>query len=110
MLGDAFDAAAQSDVKRTFGPEFSEALAELPVGTWEGPVASGYGLHLVQLNSRTEATTPPFEVIRDLAKREWQHERRIEAGEALFEKLKSRYSITVEGAGASSGRLATATP
>ena len=37
MLGDAFDAAAQSDVKRTFGPEFSEALARVARRELGGP-------------------------------------------------------------------------
>ena len=45
--------AATSEVARVFGAEFAEAIKTLPVGGWQGPVRSGFGLHLVELRSGT---------------------------------------------------------
>jgi hypothetical protein len=36
-------------IDRMFGPEFHAALANLPLGSWQGPIRSGYGDHLVRV-------------------------------------------------------------
>ena len=34
--------------------EFADAVVELPVADWHGPVESGYGLHLVRVEEREQ--------------------------------------------------------
>ena len=38
-------------IARDFGPEFAQAVMQLKPGSWRGPVKSGYGWHLVFVNS-----------------------------------------------------------
>jgi len=49
LLPQRMQSARMNEVARTFGADFADALADLPVGEWQGPIASTYGLHLVQL-------------------------------------------------------------
>ena len=42
------------DIKKQFGEEFSRNLSGLKAGKWEGPIRSGFGLHLVHVTKRAE--------------------------------------------------------
>ena len=58
LLGDAtslpsgFEKMNAVEVEAMFGPDFATSLLRLEPGRWSGPVASGYGLHLVWLSER----------------------------------------------------------
>jgi hypothetical protein len=84
------------DAEATFGPEFAARLAELPVGSWEGPVPSGYGVHLVRLERRQLGDVPPLADVRDAVAREWTAARRAELKRAQLEALLARYRVTIE--------------
>ena len=83
-------------VSRLFGEKFAEALFEQPVGRWLGPIASGYGAHLVRLDSMTPGGTAALEDVRPLVEREWANARRKELSEELYDKLRAKYKVTVE--------------
>jgi len=53
-----FEDVPLRDVAAQFGDEFAERVVELPVGQWQGPVESGYGLHLVLVGARTDDRAP----------------------------------------------------
>ncbi|MGH9369209.1 MAG: peptidyl-prolyl cis-trans isomerase [Thermoanaerobaculia bacterium] len=95
-LPDSLESTPPDEVGRLFGEAFAASLAELPVGAWEGPVESGYGLHLVRIEARTPATAPSLASLRDAVVREWFAARREEANRALYEKLRTRYTVIVE--------------
>lgn len=67
-------------ISAQFGSAFLAGLAQLPVrkGVWQGPVASGYGDHLVMLTGKQDGGVPDFEEVRDKA--------RIAAARALAER------------------------
>jgi hypothetical protein len=109
MSGFEFQDLTRSGVAQTFGESFAEWMDSALPGAWAGPAVSAYGVHLVRVSDRVEAGDPPFEDVRDAARREWLHARRVAAGEALYQKLRSRYTITVEAAPAES-RVARAAP
>ncbi|MDX8451620.1 peptidylprolyl isomerase [Mesorhizobium sp. VK9D] len=98
MAGFDFKDVAASDVARTFGESFASRIAGAGSGKWEGPVISAYGMHLVRVSERIEAHDPPFEDVREAARREWLHARKIAANDAFYEKLRTRYTIKVEAA------------
>jgi hypothetical protein len=100
LLGHRFDALSEAELVGTFGEGFARALAELPVGSWQGPVASGYGLHLVRVEERSAGRPAGLAEVRDAVRRDLEHERRLRASEAYFEDLLRRYRITLEGDGA----------
>ncbi|WP_419695417.1 peptidyl-prolyl cis-trans isomerase [Mesorhizobium muleiense] len=96
LAGSDFRDLARSEVAQTFGADFAAWIDGATPGAWQGPVTSGYGTHLVRVSERAEARELPFEQIRDAARREWLHARKVQANDALYEKLRSRYVIKVE--------------
>ena len=94
----------ESDVAQTFGEDFAAWIDKAAPGAWDGPVTSAYGTHLVRVTGRVEAREPPFEQVREAARREWLHARKVAANDALYEKLRSRYVIKVEAVPGRHGR------
>jgi parvulin-like peptidyl-prolyl isomerase len=88
--------ADTSDIERVFGIEFARGLAALPVGSWEGPIPSGFGVHLVQIQARGEAQTPKLADVRAQAERDWLHDRSHKSMEAFYQRLRQRYTVTIE--------------
>ena len=98
MLPATVSDAATSDVRRVFGDSFVDALQALPVGSWQGPVEFGFGLHLVRLADRTPARRATLEEARMAVERDLLHARTADASEAHYERLRQRYSVRIEPA------------
>ena len=43
------------ELAKTFGSDFARALFQLKPGSWQGPIESGYGWHLVFIDSLTQS-------------------------------------------------------
>jgi hypothetical protein len=96
LLEHSFQAVPASEIAKQFGEAFATKLAELPLGGWQGPVASGYGAHLVSIADRTEGGIPPLDAVRDAVRREWENARRLDANEAFYQGLLKQYAVTIE--------------
>ena len=96
MLPPVVELAPLADVARVFGQEFAGKVAGLAPGSWAGPIASGYGLHLVEVTERVEGRLPELAEVRDAVARDWQAAQRKERSEALFRRLVARYTVVVE--------------
>ncbi len=77
-----------------FGPDYFAALATLPVGSWEGPVESAFGTHLVRVTDRREARTPPLAEIRDKVEQDWRSTFVVLLREERLGALMSRYEVS----------------
>ena len=86
----------QSEVARTFGQEFADGLADIEPGAWTGPVASGFGLHLVRVLERTRARAPALDEVRGAVTREWQYARRQELDDQFYRSLRAQYTVKVQ--------------
>ena len=95
LEGNSGDVSSR-DVARDFGEKFAAALGALPVGTWQGPIESGLGAHLVYVKAHTEGRLPKLDEVRDAVRREWANEFRLEANEKFYERLLKRYSVSIE--------------
>jgi hypothetical protein len=96
MLPHVYDDVSRGEVARLYGEGFAEALEHLEPGRWHGPIASGYGAHLVLLQERTEARLPGLAEVRDAVARELENERREAMNEATYRRLLERYTIVIE--------------
>lgn len=76
-----------------FGDGFFAAVGDLAVGSWGGPIRSGYGVHVVRPSEIAEARLPPFETVREAVRDDWQLARLEALGKARFEELRARYRI-----------------
>ncbi len=107
MLPRSVQDVSQENLAHTFGRAFADAVLTLPVGRWEGPVESEFGLHLVNITRRVDAQTPDWTQIRDVIIRDMQYEGRKAAEDQFYAEILPRYQIVysnevdalLEGAG-----------
>ena len=78
----------ETSVDGTFGDGFFAAVAALPPGAWQGPVASAFGDHLVRLVEAEPAAAPPFEEVRAAVEEDWRREKAAELREAQYQALR----------------------
>ncbi len=97
LLESIFLAVPTSDISRQFGEAFATTLSGLPTGQWQGPIESGYGVHLVLVSERTDGSLPGLADVRDAVGREWANEQRLKANDDFYQRLLQRYSVTIEG-------------
>lgn len=97
MLETHFSTMRSGEVASLFGTPFAAKLSELVPGQWQGPVESGYGVHLVLVSARIEAGLPALAEIRDSVIREWSNAKRLEANDKFYQDLLKRYTVTIEG-------------
>ena len=101
--------AETNDIEREFGVEFTRGLAALPSGSWQGPIPSGFGVHLVLIQARGEPGAPKLAEVREAAVRDLLHDRSQKAQEGFYQDLRKRYTVTIEPDPATSdGVIATA--
>lgn len=81
-----------------FGEEFAAELAPLEASEteWRGPYRSAYGLHLVMLTRRTEASLPPLDAVRDQVEQDFLRERSDASVKEMIASLKDRYRVQVD--------------
>jgi peptidyl-prolyl cis-trans isomerase C len=110
MFQDYYGDRSAEQVANVFGAKFTRALFQLAVGSWEGPIESGFGWHLVWVESMTPARVPAFEEVEPEVRSEWVAEQRAEAKRKLFEAMKARYEIILPKARAKDSAGAGASP
>jgi hypothetical protein len=96
LLEHHFAAVTASEVDKQFGQGFAAKLGEIPPGQWQGPLESGYGVHLVLVGEHTQGRLPALADVRDAVRREWDSARRKEANEKFYQGLLKRYTVTIE--------------
>jgi len=96
MLPQEVDLASRGDVARTFGEDFAGRVESLAPGSWEGPIESGYGLHLVLVRERVEGSLPSLAQVRQAVEREFQSDRRTRQLAAMYERLLAKYKVIIE--------------
>ena len=96
MLPRDFPLSPASVINRQFGSDFTAQLADLETGIWQGPIRSGYGVHLVLIDERVEGRDPELEEIRSLVEREYELVLRKELKEKIYAKLREKYIVEIE--------------
>lgn len=85
-----------SEVARSFGSGFAEQLFTLETNTWQGPIASGYGYHLVRISEKINARMPEIASVIDKVRTDFMFEQRQKTNKEIYERFKSRYEIVIE--------------
>ncbi|OPY95485.1 hypothetical protein A5906_08020 [Bradyrhizobium sacchari] len=98
LLGQSFADMPAHELTRLFGEDFSGQLANVPPGSWEGPLRSSYGVHFVRVTSREQGRLPSLDEARPALLREWSERERIKANAETFARLRSRYRVVIEQA------------
>ena len=85
-----------SEIDTLFGNGFAAALGRAPLGEWSGPVASGFGSHLVKVTARAPAQPPELAAIRQRVENDWRAARAAERDASDFASLLERYDVVIE--------------
>jgi PPIC-type PPIASE domain len=96
MLDSRFTALPAGEISKQFGGEFAAKLGEVLLGKWQGPVESGFGVHLVCISERTEGRLPALAEVRDAVRRDWDNAKRQETNEKFYQELLKHYTVTIE--------------
>ncbi|SBO43924.1 peptidyl-prolyl cis-trans isomerase [Cyanobium sp. NIES-981] len=87
-------AMPKGEVAGLFGTDFADALVKQARGRWVGPIPSGYGQHLVRVDTLEPGALPPLEQIRQQVEREWRAARSQERQQALYRQLLGKYRVS----------------
>ncbi len=93
MLANLNSDMSEEDLDRTFGAGFGGTVAALALDRWEGPVESGYGLHLVKITRRVDARIPDWTEVRSRLVRDLRFDARQGAEDQLYGEIVARYDI-----------------
>lgn len=96
MLQYDFTLETPFEVARLFGQDFAEKLFQTETDSWQGPIESGYGLHLVRTTEKVEARMPELSSAIDNVRRDYMFEQRQKTNKAIYERFRERYEIVVE--------------
>ena len=96
MLPRALPLSPAGVINRQFGSDFTTQLLDLEIGTWQGPIRSGYGIHLVLIDERIEGRDPELAEIRPMVLREYELEMRKELKEKIYSNLREKYTVVIE--------------
>ena len=96
MLDQQYERITEHDVSRLFGKDFASELFTLPVGIWQGPIASGYGLHLVRIDNKSESRLPELNAVREKVRAEWMAKQRNDMDKIFYQSLRQRYEVVIE--------------
>jgi hypothetical protein len=84
------------EVERLFGKGFAEQLFALQTDAWQGPIESGYGLHLVRISEKIDSEMPELASVIDKVRTDFMFEQRQKVNKEIYEKFKERYEIVIE--------------
>ena len=89
------DGARAGEVSGLFGDEFTLAMRGLPMAQWQGPVASGVGLHLVRVMSRAAPTKPSLATVRQRVSNDWRAAASARARADNYARMLRGYDVVI---------------
>ncbi len=80
-----------------FGSAFVAQLSRLtPARTWQGPVTSAYGVHLVLLSDKTGPVSPGIDEILEKVTADAVRQRQEMQSEAALDAIVERYKVSID--------------
>jgi peptidyl-prolyl cis-trans isomerase C len=93
MFQDYYRDRAPEYLGKEFGPQFAQAVAKLPPGSWQGPVESGLGWHLVFVDTVIPGRVPAFEETEPDVKTAWLGEQKELAWQKAYKEMRAKYTV-----------------
>jgi peptidyl-prolyl cis-trans isomerase C len=93
MFQDYYRDRAPDFLGKEFGPQFAQAVEQLSPGSWQGPIESGFGWHLVYLDTVIPGRIPAFEEIEPDVRTAWLGEQKALAWKKAYKDMRSKYTV-----------------
>src|SRR5262250_1252290 len=106
MFQDYYGDRPPDAIAKEFGPQFAVALEKLNPDSWQGPIESGYGWHLVFVDSVIPGRIPAFEEVEPDVKTAWLADQKAKTIETAYKAMRAKYIVLLPAAPAK----ATASP
>ena len=87
--------ASAAQIAAQFGDEFAIALRRLAPGQWQGPVASGLGLHLVRVTARAAPAAPTLSAVRQRVTNDWRAAGTARAQADAYARMLKGYDVQI---------------
>jgi hypothetical protein len=112
MFHEYYRDRATDYLSKEFGPQFAVEIAKLPTGSWQGPIESGFGWHLVFVDTAIPGRVPDFEEVEPNVKAAWLGEQKALAWERAYQDMRAKYTVLLpkppENASAAAAPVANA--
>ncbi|HTY42041.1 MAG TPA: peptidylprolyl isomerase [Thermoanaerobaculia bacterium] len=95
MFQDYLADRTPDQIAKDFGPPFAKTLFVQKPGAWTGPIESGYGWHLVFVDSLMPERASAFEEVEPDVKTAWLASRKAEAWDAAYKAMRARYELVL---------------
>ncbi len=109
MFQEYYRDRAPDDLSKEFGPQFAQAVANLPTGSWQGPIESGFGWHLVFVDTAIAGRVPDFEEVEPEVKTAWLGEQKALAWQKAYQDMRAKYTVLLPKPPESASPAAAAT-
>lgn len=96
LLPGHVDEVPVDQVARDFGEEFTTAVVKLPVGTWQGPVRSAFGLHLVRVVAHSSGRPATLAETRAALEQDYETDQRQLAAAEYERRLRKTFDVVME--------------
>ncbi len=97
MFQDYYGDQATEAIAKEFGPQFAVAIEKLKPGSWQGPIQSGYGWHLVFVGTVIPGRVPAFEEMEPDVKTAWLGEQKRQAWQKAYQEMRAKYNVLLPG-------------
>ena len=93
MFQDYYGDRTSEQLAREFGPRFAQAVTKLTPGSWQGPIESGYGWHLVFVDSLVPGRIPDFEESLPDVETAWLTDQKEQAWRKTYDEMRAKYTV-----------------
>jgi peptidyl-prolyl cis-trans isomerase C len=93
MFQDYYGDRSSEQLAKDFGPNFAQGIFQLKPGSWQGPIESGYGWHLVFVDSFTSGRVPAFEEVEPDVKTAWLADQKQHAWNKAYTEMRAKYKV-----------------
>jgi hypothetical protein len=97
MFQDFYRDRTPEQLAKEFSPQFAQTLNRLKPGSWQGPVASGYGWHLVFVDTVIPGRIPAFEEVEPDVKTAWLGVQKQQAWSKAYATMRAKYAALLPG-------------
>ena len=98
MFQDSYADRTPEELAKEFGPQFAATVPKLKPGSWQGPVESGYGWHLIFVDSVVPGRIPVFEEVEPDVRTAWMADQKQQTRQKAYEHMRAKYAVLLPAA------------
>lgn len=95
MFQDVYRDRTPDHIAKEFGPPFARALFQLTTGAWSGPIESGYGWHLIFVESLEPERIPVYEEVEGDVRTQWIADQSERAKRKAYDAMRAKYIVVM---------------